>query len=663
MGVDAFDRPRVEFLKRCSTVDLSACPGSGKTTLVVAKLAILARKWPHRTRGICVLSHTNVAREEIENRLGGTVVGQKLLSYPHFVDTIHGFVNRFLALPWLYSNGYPSPTIDDDVTTAYRKSVLGGVSYRTVEHFLKLKRTSFDRLRICGRDFSFDLGGKPFPAKRSSPSFEHAERAILGAAREGYFCHDEMFVWGKALLEDQEDLPSWIAYRFPMVLIDEMQDTSTVQSSLLNGVLPRTMIVVQRVGDPNQRIFDVEDEEAETAHGYPDRSQYLEIPNSYRFGSKIASLASALAVRPVGTEGLSGLASEDGMSCGERRHAIFVFPDDCTHGVLEAFGQHAITVLGEKGVRDGLVAAVGHVHNRDAIVGPEHKHYPKSVGDYWGDYTGGGSMKNRHALSFVEYIWLAQALVEEGRELGPGVEKIAWGTLAVARRIGETETLRRRSRAHRAVVEALRGDDAAMGTYRKMVKRFLIEGRSLSEDEWRDEKERVVAVSASLCRGRIDRSKGEWFLRWPQMHGGAVGGEAFLTQGASRNEYNVQLGNTGVGVRVGSIHSVKGQTHLATLLLSTYWYGQSGKCLMPWLIGDRANGGASGKRDIHRLLHAYVGMTRASKLLCLAVPRQALGGPGRVNATIGSLMERGWEVAEIEGTKVQWRCRDDVAAE
>ena len=125
MGLDGFDAPRRAFLKRRTTVDVSACPGSGKTTLIVAKLAILAGKWPHRTRGICVLSHTNVAREQIEHRLGRSVVGQRLLSYPHFIDTIHGFVNRFLALPWLYSNGYPSPTIDDDVTTSYRRSVLG----------------------------------------------------------------------------------------------------------------------------------------------------------------------------------------------------------------------------------------------------------------------------------------------------------------------------------------------------------------------------------------------------------------------------------------------------------------------------------------------------------------------------------------------------------
>ena len=79
MKLDPLDAPRRNFLKSLTTTDVSACPGSGKTTLVVAKLAILARKWKSNTRGICVLSHTNVAREEIEHRLGSTDVGQRLL--------------------------------------------------------------------------------------------------------------------------------------------------------------------------------------------------------------------------------------------------------------------------------------------------------------------------------------------------------------------------------------------------------------------------------------------------------------------------------------------------------------------------------------------------------------------------------------------------------
>lgn len=64
------DDERRVILRNMSRVDVRACPGSGKTTLLVAKLAILTAKWKARSRGICVLSHTNVARAEIQSRFG-----------------------------------------------------------------------------------------------------------------------------------------------------------------------------------------------------------------------------------------------------------------------------------------------------------------------------------------------------------------------------------------------------------------------------------------------------------------------------------------------------------------------------------------------------------------------------------------------------------------
>ena len=132
------DAPRRDFLTSLESMDVSACPGSGKTTLVVAKLAILARKWKSRTQGICVLSHTNVARKEIEERLSGTDVGHLLLGYPHYIDTIHGFVNRFLAIPWLLSHRYVVTTIDNDITAAVRRRIMGKDFYK-LNSFLKQK--------------------------------------------------------------------------------------------------------------------------------------------------------------------------------------------------------------------------------------------------------------------------------------------------------------------------------------------------------------------------------------------------------------------------------------------------------------------------------------------------------------------------------------------
>src|ERR1700726_409373 len=87
------DDPRLEALKSQEVMDVEACPGSGKTTLLVAKLGVLSRGWKDLTRGVCVLSHTNVARREIEAGLGSTPEGQRIMGYPHFVGTIHNFIN------------------------------------------------------------------------------------------------------------------------------------------------------------------------------------------------------------------------------------------------------------------------------------------------------------------------------------------------------------------------------------------------------------------------------------------------------------------------------------------------------------------------------------------------------------------------------------------
>ena len=653
MGLDALDEPRRAFLKHRSTVDVSACPGSGKTTLVVAKLAILARKWPHRTRGICVLSHTNVAREQIERRLGKTVVGQLLLSYPHFIDTIHGFVNRFLALPWLYSNGYPSPTIDDNVTTAYRHRVLDYKDYWFVETFLNKKSRKFDQLRICGRDLSFNVGGKNFPASASSKSFKLAKQAVETAARAGYFCFDEMFVWADALLDDHPELPNCLANRFPLVLLDEMQDTFQRQTTLLDRIFPQNSDspVVQRVGDPNQQIFDFPGQSVANASSFPDLNEprYVSLPNSFRFGPEIAALASPLAVLPIGDHGLRGIGpSAYGVPVENCGHTVFVFSDTSTDGVLEAYGKHALAVLGQELAARGPVAAVGHIHRPHDEIQPGHKHYPKTISHYWQRYTAESSTTNPHPQTLPQYVWAAQSLVADGRVLSPGVEKIAGGILELARRIGDLGELKGKPRTHRTLVGALDEKPAALQAYRDVLKLFLIEKAALTEASWHSYRDRVQEISAALCTGDTDNGRAERFLSWPKNDFSLTADANSMATEPVLNTYRVTDGDRWVDVRLGTVHSVKGQSHVATLLLSTNWYGaHSSTRIMPWLTGQKVNGKGVGSRDKQRLLNSYVAMTRPSHLLCLAVPRQALGGEKNHDVNIEKLKSSGWRVAHV----------------
>lgn len=660
MGLEVLDPPRRAFLIARTTLDVSACPGSGKTTLIVAKLAILARKWPHRTKGICVLSHTNVAREEIQRRLGSTVVGQRLLSYPHFIDTIHAFVNRFLALPWLNSNGYPSPTIDNDVTTAYRRGVLGTPDYWTVQKFLQQKCSGFDRLRICARDLRFDLGGKAFPAGPKARSFALAKQAIKSAAQAGYFCYDEMFVWARALLEDSPNAASWLRRRFPIVILDEMQDTFEVQGAMLHAVFPRTSadILVQRVGDPNQAIFDDADAEPDKSDPFPDPDpgRCLSIPNSRRFGSQIATLASPFAITPVGTAGLCGVGPKVIVgapdACG---HAIFIFPDNSTAGLLDAYGKHVLTTFNDGAIAKGAVTAVGAVHQDASDVAPGHAHFPKTVPHYWRGYTAEIVRKEPHPKALVQYIRAAQAAVRDGGDLSPGVERIASGLVRLAGCIGDAGHLKRKPRTHRAIRDALAADSAAHSAYRQLVKAFLIDWKPLTEENWITVQGDLLAIACALCNGAANRANATNFLAW-------LGDDQSLTvraptspTDAGPNVYRVSDGDRWVDIRLGSIHSVKGQTHLATMLLSTYWYAHSSERILPWLLGAKVNGAGVGINDRKRLLQAYVAMTRPSHMICLAVRRSIIGDDAQGYAqNVATLRRLGWRVAKIIDGAPEW---------
>ena len=87
----------LQVIRHWNSVDVSACPGSGKTTVLLAKLKLLADRMPlENGAGICVLSHTNIAVNEIKNKLAG--YADKLMSYPNYIGTIQSFIDQFVKI-------------------------------------------------------------------------------------------------------------------------------------------------------------------------------------------------------------------------------------------------------------------------------------------------------------------------------------------------------------------------------------------------------------------------------------------------------------------------------------------------------------------------------------------------------------------------------------
>lgn len=647
LKLQVLDAQRRAFLKSLTTLDVSACPGSGKTTLVVAKLAILARKWKSNNRGICVLSHTNVAREEITHRLGNTDVGQRLLGYPHFIDTIHGFVNRFLANPWLLSSGYRMAAIDNDLTIRVRRRHLSPRDYHTLNGYLEQFHTTFDKLRLGCASFATPLVNTAFPSGAHTNMYQLAASALRHAAEQGYFCYDEIFLLGEALLAQQPNLPAILQNRFPFVLVDEMQDTSEQQNGFLRQLFPRDVstVCIQRVGDPNQAIF--EGGIKPVVDAFPDVIRCVTIADSFRFDASIGSLATPFAYHSVQPDGLKGVRPTTVAGQG-MPHTIFVFPDNDTSGVLDAFGHHVLVTLPASLIASSTVTAVGAVHKPFPDINPGHKQYPKTVSHYWPGYQPGASRKAYRPRTFAESVIAAQALASSGGPLYQCVDSVATAIAHLGNLLAGTTQVRSGNRTHLQIEKRLVDAGEARAIYRGLLTRFVIGREPLTSAVWAQLCPGFRLLGAAVGGGDANAPAALEFLAWPPAAPVALPADPAQPPPAAVNGYRYTHGDSSVDIKLGSIHMAKGQTHSATLVLETFNQSHFLHGLMPWLVGKHQYGAkCASDTAMQRLLQIYVAMTRPTHLLCLALRESSLGAGKNIAANREKLVARGWQVRHV----------------
>lgn len=639
MGLDMLDEPRRDFLKSMDTIDVAACPGSGKTTLVVAKLAILARHWKSRMQGICVLSHTNAAREEIEKRLGDTEVGQRLMRFPHYIDTIHGFTGRFLASPWLRSKEIALQAIDDELTHKARRRGLTNSEHFGAKAAFEAKHKNLHSLRVRSADFDDPLGGEDIGFAPHTPTYKSVVKSLSGAAKAGYFCFDEVFVLGHALLDQEPTVGGALRLRFPCVLIDEMQDTQPDQADVLHRIFPHDDpdVRVIRVGDPNQEIFE---KNAPLQDPFPDPGRQLEIASSFRFDQAIASIANPFAYVPI-TTGLIGLRAPHAPD--NTPNTIIVFPDDDATGVLDEFGKLVLKHLSTESRKAG-VFAVGAVHRLDNF---KANQYPKALEHYWPSYRSDTTKASFKPRTFAEGAHIARRYAMKEPTASSAVELLAsclanLGELAFPYSLAQLK-----GRRQAAVQEKLTTKPESFALYRECLRQILFVPSEVTQYDWINEiSPKLLMLAAALhdAEGNAIHSEGHRYLAWEPAPAATEVGES---GGSLVNTYRFQDGGDGVDIRMASIHSEKGKTHAATLILETFRGTHFIKKLMPWLEGKKAATKRPQETAKKDMMLMYVGMTRPSHMLCLAIRQSSLGEGAAGEKRRAALEKAGWSILEL----------------
>jgi DNA helicase II / ATP-dependent DNA helicase PcrA len=634
-GPDGQDA-RLDVLRSNASIDVAACPGSGKTTLLVAKVAILAKRWTSPSGGICVLSHTNVARSEIESRLGGDHAARSVLSYPHFVGTIHSFVNQFVALPWLRAQGIEVVAIDDDICLRRR---LGKLEH-TLRARVSKSRRSVDLLRICDADYDLgDISWGRGTLGKATTTYQAFVSACRETSAEGYFCHHDMMIWARQALDQNPEIRNAVRQRFPILFLDEVQDNDEVQSKLLHRLFVDDVrpVVRQRFGDMNQAIYGrVSDTDADAVNSdvFPDDNIAIPVVNSHRFGSQIASLADPLALRPPGLIGLRAHPEEE----HGKQAAILLFNAAQPLSVLPAFAGLLTDRFSATARATGIFAAVGAIH-RDT----NRQDSPNCVAHYWSGYDHDLARIQERPATVIGYLRRGIFEASASGDLRLIVESAAEALLRLSTILNPAFRHPNFCNRYRQLARLLEQDPKTGQRFHALSLK-LAEGKlPTSSAEWQTWKKPITDIATALLNG-ADIQQADDFMAWEDER--IVDGIAARTG----NIFAYPVAEPTVRIKVGSIHSVKGETHLATLVFDTHFNGSHLKRIKPWLTGEKA-GLTSRKPELRKSLKQhYVAVTRPSHLLCLAMRSDAL-----TDVEIAQLRARQWSIGDIVEQNVVWR--------
>lgn len=598
-----FDKVRRDIIKDLSSFDVQAFPGTGKTTVLVAKLAILAMKWPHRFQGICVLSHTNAARDEIESRLGHTDIGKRLLSFPHFVGTIQSFIDNYISIPFLRSAGSGVTLIDTEFVTKQRFGMISAASKTYFSH-KKLIENNCQAV-----DFPLKINVK---AGTESKTYNDVYSVIQKSLREGYYTYNEMQLFARYILNKYPLVKQTINNRFVLIVVDEAQDTNDLQEELLNNVFPAGSAVVERFGDTNQAIYHSVSE-SNTNPSFPKNQKYTMI-DSLRYGEHISKLADPLSVCQ---QGMIGASTE----YPDNHNSIILFSDEGAESAIDAFGKILLQSFSDEILErnNNGIFAIGMVHNKDKCVVSD-PHYPVSVKDYYSIYTP-ENKKSNNPCHLIEYWRSANSAVEFSEK----IETIAKGIRHLVNSNTGSKIYFRKSNFNSLCLQI---DVQALMEYRKDFY-SLIYIQINSKELWSSQKERIIGFVKRWFDLDVSRSD---ILNWVDNQ------QSEKTQQSNVYSYSSDDGRT-VNIAFSSIHAQKGRTHFATLVLDTFWKTRNSKSILPYLKGTPPKTRSTNDK---RLKCHYVALTRAKALVCYAIPKNVVDEKSKVE-----LQKIGWNICEL----------------
>jgi len=601
---------RYRFIKCLDkSIHLRACPGSGKTTALLAKLYLLSEKMPfENNRGICCLTHTNVAIDIIKKRLGDKA--DRLFRYPNFFGTIQSFVDRYLGIPaFIRIFGHRPKYVNDEMVEAKLSQFKGELNRdRWIRLQMKNKKRQ-DSVEFVINEIrlSFEGNNKIIFKNRKgdtllkdekSPAYELIKNIrIENILKEGYLTYDDAYTLANAYIRDYSDtLRKAFSSRFKYVFVDEAQDTSKTQVSIIESLF-NDSVIIQWIGDANQAILN---DSSDMAEGWePQESgkyELLEVKDSRRISQPIANLLKTVAVHPY--DELKGTNIDI-------KPIIILYRTENITKVLERF----VEIVSERNL-DKIARESGNPIKAVGWVGKNESRL--SIKEYFPEYNKVTTIKRKPYFKNL-FTMLCFAPSMSPKEFKDSFFDCILEVLYLS---GIKNGGKYHSKT--SFVRLLKDkDENFLLKFQSKLAKWYVEIRNKilnnDVDGFNSLFSRIESYLLGLLTNQLKlkiNQQSRTYLSEKNINGISP------QQVRNKNIYRSSK-YSNIEVEVGTVHSVKGETHTATLYLETMYYGK--RCC-EYLI-DKMIGGQNKKIGVHEsraLRIAHVAFSRPTHLLCIA---------------------------------------------
>jgi superfamily I DNA/RNA helicase len=528
-----------------------ACPGSGKTFCVSARLARLISSWGKEYEGIAAVSFTNVAWQEIEKKYSEDFQLGDRISFPHFLGTIDSFINKYIFLPYghlvLKCKGRPTLVGEPHgIWTGkyFSDSLFDNISYK-----------------IDGSFYAINDRVMP-PNWLDNVNIIRSKKNIN---KGGFATQSDANYFAMKILEGFPQIAKAVAFRFPYLIVDEAQDTSEIQMRIIDLLIANGLNEVMLVGDPDQAIFEWNDARPDLLNEkFNDWENSIVLNESRRSSQLICN-----ATFNISTLEEISIAVNGEVKDFEHKPRVILYNDNLPKIVadfIEECGQNGIVVSEE------TVSVIYRSKNliNDITGIPEvpfgsspwttHDNYTKDFakGKYLydnGDFKGGFRAIEKAILKQVNNLpFCSDETIDKMIEKN-GFVKFKTGVFNLINMLPMT---------------------------------------NLTIGNWVDTTNKILTDNKLKFQLSITNAGKNYSFQ-----------QVFLSESEKVADRNYRLG---------TVHSVKGETFDATLLiLKTKGIGKAYKTILNQNISIS---------ESEELRIAYVGMTRPKKILVVAVPNQ-----------------------------------------